>query len=75
MLEIISFTYNSCTKYDFRRCENIFGENINIVHLTLTAGGHIYQLVHMMTYARTHASRTLYIAPTVFYYSVVLLEE
>ena len=37
---------------------------------TPTAGGHICQLIHMMTHARTHASRTLYIAPTVFYYSV-----
>ena len=32
-VQIITFTHNSCTKYDFLRCENLFGKNINILHL------------------------------------------
>ena len=41
MLEIITFTYNSCTKEDFQRFENIFGKNTTRI---LTEGGHVDKL-------------------------------
>jgi len=38
LLEIITFTYNSCTNYDFESWENIFGKNY---YTMLTAGSHV----------------------------------
>ena len=38
MLEIITFTYNSCTKEDFNGFENIIGKNT--AHI-LSAAGHV----------------------------------
>ena len=38
MLEIITFTYNSCTKEDFQRFEIIFCKNTTLI---VTADGHV----------------------------------